>query len=228
MKSKLDSIPSLIVNLFESNFFVEGRNLSEVKEELSAKGYNFSRSVLNTALIRLVRTKKILTRVKDGGLWKYIQKKPFLVPNLDRKINCLEIKYSLHPQIALVSWKQFEDGYYKESIQNALVEVVDQVKIKTQYPKNANGREFDGDDLMNRVFGCDNQIPMVKFNSLETSLDKAEQRGIMNLFKGIVGIRDRKAHLNFIQNDPFKTVEYLSLASLLLRLLDENEYIFQN
>ena len=75
---------------------------------------------------------------------------------------------------------------------------------------------------MNRIFGCDNQEPIIKFNSLQTSLDKAEQRGIMNLFKGIVGIRDKKAHLNYIQNDPIKTTEYLSLASLLLRLLDEN------
>ena len=88
--------------------------------------------------------------------------------------------------------------------------------------KNANGRDLDGDDLMNQIFGCDNQSPKIKFNELKTSLDKAEQRGLMNLFKGIVGIRDKKAHLNFIQNDPLKTTEYLSLASLLTRLLDEN------
>ena len=76
---------------------------------------------------------------------------------------------------------------------------------------------------MNRVFGCDGEnIPMIRFNSLSNGLDKAEQRGIMNLFKGIVGVRDRKAHLNFIQNDPLKTIEYLSLSSLLMRLLDEN------
>lgn len=74
---------------------------------------------------------------------------------------------------------------------------------------------------MNRVFGCDNQTPIIKFNNLSNSLDKAEQRGIMNLFKGIVGLRDKKAHLNFIQNDPIKTIEYLALASLLIRLLDE-------
>ena len=44
----------------------------------------------------------------------------------------------------------------------------------------------------------------------------------MYLYKGIVGIRDKKAHLNFVQNDPIKTLEFLSFASLLLRLLDEN------
>ena len=96
------------------------------------------------------------------------------------------------------------------------------MKVKTRYPKNTNGKDLDGDDLMNHVFGCDNQRPKIKFNSLKTSLEKAEQRGLMNLFKGIVGVRDRKAHLNFIQHDPLKTIEYLSFASLLMRLLDEN------
>lgn len=43
----------------------------------------------------------------------------------------------------------------------------------------------------------------------------------MYLYKGIVGIRNRKAHLNFVQNDPVKALEYLSLASLLIRHLDE-------
>lgn len=134
-------------------------------------------------------------------------------------------KYELHPIIKTVAANHFQDGYYKEAIQNAFVEVINQVKIKTNNPKKdiGNGKfiEYDGDSLMHYVFGCDSREPIIKFNNLESSLDKAEQQGIMNLYKGIVGIRDKKAHLNFIQNDPIKSLEYLSLASLLLRLLDE-------
>ncbi len=134
-------------------------------------------------------------------------------------------KYELHPSVKQVSVDQFESGFYKEAIQNAFVEVIDQVKIQSGNPQKniGNGRTvaYDGDDLMNHVFGCDGKTPLIKFNNLKTSLDKAEQKGIMNLYKGIVGIRDKKAHLNYIQDDPQKTVEYLSLASLLLRLLDE-------
>ena len=82
---------------------------------------------------------------------------------------------------------------------------------------------MDGDDLMNKIFGCDGeQTPKIQFNALNDGLDRAEQRGLMYLFKGVVGVRDRKAHLNFVQNNPLKTIEYLSLASPLLRLLDEN------
>ena len=43
----------------------------------------------------------------------------------------------------------------------------------------------------------------------------------MFLFKGIVGIRNRKAHDTVSLNNPEKAIEYLALASLLLRLLDE-------
>lgn len=148
-----------------------------------------------------------------------------------RKENVMLInKYELHPKIKEVAYSQFQDGYYKEAIQNAFVEVINQVKIKAKNPtKEINGRaiELDGDDLMNRVFGCDGaNVPVIKFNSLNNSLERAEQRGLMNLYKGIVGIRDLKAHLNFVQNDPHKTIEYLSLASLLMRLLDENVFSY--
>lgn len=129
--------------------------------------------------------------------------------------------YNFHPLIIKVSYEQFEAGFYKEAIQNAFVEVINQVKDKSKHPK-VNDIELDGDRLMNKVFGCQGQVPIIGFNSLSDSLDKAEQTGFMNLFKGIVGLRDKKAHINFIQDDPLKTIEYLALASLLIRLLDDH------
>lgn len=219
-RSNKQSTSSLLKSLWEGDFFAEAHDLSEVQQEIATKGYHFSSSILSVALMRLVRSGEMLTRIKKDGKWRYIQKRPFSY--FGNKKNKPSIKYDFHPRIKQVAYRQFKDGYYKEAIQNALVEVVDQVKVKANYPKKTNGRELDGDDLMNHIFGCDNQQPIIRFNSLTTSLDKAEQRGIMNLFKGIVGIRDKKAHLNFIQNNPLKTIEYLSLASLLMRLLDEN------
>lgn len=217
-KKNNHSVSSVLKVLWEDYFFAEPRNVNEVKSEVASKGYHFPSSTLSVALMRLVRS-GLLSRNRVNGKWTYVQKFPPSLP-AEKKIS---VEYAIHPRIKEVAWKQFENGHYKEAIQNALVEVVDQVKVKTNYPKNAgNGRDLDGDDLMNKIFGCDNQTPVIKFNSLSTSLEKAEQRGIMNLFKGIVGIRDKKAHLNFIQKDPYKTIEYLGLASLLLRLLDEN------
>lgn len=217
------SLPNLLRIFWQEGFFEEERKLSDVDEHLKEKGFNFSLSSLGVSLIRAVQG-GLLIRKNRSGYWKYIQTRPF--PSRPAQRTELFDKYDFHPAIKKVAFKQFQDGYFKESIQNALVEVIDQVKVKTGKPKkyNNNGKsyELDGEDLMNYVFGCENQVPLIKFNELNSSLDRAEQRGVTNIFKGIVGIRDKKAHLNFIQNDPLKTIEYLSLASLLLRLLDEN------
>lgn len=224
MRNRNDtSIPELLKTLWEDGFFSDAKELSEISGGLSANGYHSLSSSLGVALIRAVRPGGFLNRIKTSGKWKYIQKYP--VTSASGKRIELFARYDFHPRIREVAFEQFQDGFFKEAIQNALVEVIDQVKIKTNHPKRtANGRniELDGDDLMNHVFGCDSQDPKIKFNSLQTGLDRAEQRGLMNLFKGIVGVRDRKAHLNFVQNDPLKTIEYLSLASLLMRLLDEH------
>lgn len=221
MKNKNSvSLPELLKTLWQEGFFSEARELSEISGGFAAKGYHFRSSSLGVALMRAVRSSDFLTRINVLGKWKYIQKHPITSPSGKRTE--LFVRYDFHPKIKEVAFQQFENNDFKGAIQNALVEVIDQVKVKTGHPKNGNRRELDGDDLMNHVFGCDNQKPKIKFNGLQTSLDKAEQRGLMNLFKGIVGVRDRKAHLNFIQRDPLKTIEYLSLASLLMRLLDEH------
>lgn len=134
--------------------------------------------------------------------------------------------YDFHQRIKKVSQKQFKVRHYKDAILNSFIEVITRVKEVANSPKNGRNRDMDGDDLMNHTFGCDNQTPMIKLNELTTDLDKAEQRGFMYLYKGICGIRDKKAHLNFVQNNPSITIEYLSLASLLMRLLDD-DYLSQ-
>ncbi|MBI2639512.1 MAG: TIGR02391 family protein [Candidatus Sungbacteria bacterium] len=206
--------------LWQEKFFASGKTLAEITSYLDGKGFHFQAGGLSMALKRAA----FLTRSGKRGALKYVQVAP--PTSAAGRRSALYDNYDLHPAIQKVSLSQFQDGYFKEAIQNALVEVIDQVKLKAKYPviKTSNGKkiELDGDDLMNHVFGSENQKPKIKFNALKTSLDKTEQRGFMYLFKGIVGIRDRKAHLNFVQNDPVKTLEFLSFASLLSRLLDEN------
>lgn len=212
-------LKELLKKLWESGFFQSPKTLKDISEALSAQGYHPRPSSLSTALGRLVVAKGYLGRAKRAGQLVYVQKYPSTsLPNTRTKAFA---EYSLHSRIKAVAIDQFEDGHFKEAIQNALVEVIDQVKQVAGFPQNSRGHELDGDDLMNHVFGCDGgKTPIIKLNALRTSLDRAEQRGIMHLFKGVVGIRDRKAHLNFVQNDPLKTIEYLSLASLLLRLIE--------
>jgi uncharacterized protein (TIGR02391 family) len=158
--------------------------------------------------------------ITDEG--KKVLESGFPIPRNDTIETFLK-KYNFHSRIKSVSEKLFANAHYKEAIQASLVEVIRRVKEVAGYPKNNAGQDLDGDKLMNRVFGCDGKNqPLIKLNELGDSLDRAEQRGFMNLFKGIVGVRDKKAHLNFIQHNPYMTMEYLNLASLLMRLLDED------
>jgi uncharacterized protein (TIGR02391 family) len=122
-------------------------------------------------------------------------------------------QYQFHPEIERVSGNLFRDGHYKQAALEAYIRVIDEVKRKS-------GIGDDGDSLMNRAFGCDKQIPVIQFNSLQSDAERDEQRGIMFLFKGVVGLRNSKAHSNTLFNDPSRAHEYLALASLLLRLLE--------
>lgn len=73
---------------------------------------------------------------------------------------------------------------------------------------------------MNQAFACDKKTPVIQFNSLQTDAERDEQKGLMFIFKGIVGLRNFKAHSNTLFDDPHRAYDYLALASLLLRLLE--------
>jgi uncharacterized protein (TIGR02391 family) len=126
--------------------------------------------------------------------------------------------YQLHPEIAKVSSKLLDDGHFAPAVEEALKRVINEVKA--HMVRKGEGIYDGGDSLMGHAFGIDSQVPPIKFNPLTIQEEKDEQRGIMYLFKGIVGIRNMKAHLNVILDSPERAVEYLGLASLLMRLLD--------
>lgn len=121
--------------------------------------------------------------------------------------------YRFHADIDRVSGELFRDGHYKQAALEAYIRVIEEVK-------NRSGLPLDGDGLMNQAFGCDGRVPVLKFNSLATEAERDEQKGFMFLFKGIVGLRNSKAHSNRLFSDPLRAHDYLSLASLLMRVLE--------
>jgi uncharacterized protein (TIGR02391 family) len=123
-------------------------------------------------------------------------------------------QFQFHSQIERVSRKLYNDGHYKQAALEAYIRVITAVKEKSGLDA------LDGDNLMNRAFGCDKQTPVIQFNSLRTEEEKDEQRGFMYLYKGVVGLRNSKAHSNRLIEDPKRAHEYLALASLLMRVLD--------
>lgn len=122
-------------------------------------------------------------------------------------------QYRFHPEIERVSGQLYRDGHYKQAALEAYIRVIEEVK-------NRSGLNENGDSLMNRAFGCEKQAPVIQFNSLQTDAERDEQKGIMFLFKGTVGLRNFKAHSNQLFDDPYRAHDYLALASLLMRLLE--------
>jgi uncharacterized protein (TIGR02391 family) len=123
--------------------------------------------------------------------------------------------YTFHAEIESVSGHLFRDGHYKQAAFEAYIRVIDEVKRRS-------GLNLDGDNLMNQAFGRDGgRVPVLKFNALSNDEERDEQRAFMFLFKGIVGLRNSKAHSNRLFNDPLRAHDYLSLASLLMRMLEQ-------
>jgi uncharacterized protein (TIGR02391 family) len=122
-------------------------------------------------------------------------------------------QYQFHPEIERVSGDLFRDGHYKQAALEAYIRVIEDVKQRSSLA-------LDGDNLMNQAFGCTNRSPVLRFNSLSTDAERDEQNGFMFVFKGIVGLRNSKAHSNRLFNDPMRAHEYLAMASVLMRLLE--------
>ena len=82
--------------------------------------------------------------------------------------------------------------------------------------KNKSGVNETGMTLMNKVFSSNN--PIIKLSD-----DKNEQEGFMYLFKGAMGaIRNREGHNN-VKYSTEETIELVSFASYLIRLLDSQK-----
>jgi uncharacterized protein (TIGR02391 family) len=122
--------------------------------------------------------------------------------------------YNFHSEIERVSGVLYSQGHYREAALNAYIRVIEEVKTSSGLMNE------DGDSLMNRAFGAQNQTPLLRFNSLQTEPERDEQKGLMFLYKGVVALRNSKAHSTRLFNDPRRGHEYLALASLLMRLLE--------
>ncbi len=129
-------------------------------------------------------------------------------------VNILFDSLKLHSRVANVSERLFKDGHYAQAILDAFKEV----NVAVQEISKIN--HLDGKKLMDEAFSLNN--PKINLTNLQGQTERDEQLGFMLLFGGAsIGIRNPKAHSNIKQDDPYKTLHYLSLASLLLKRLDE-------
>ncbi len=119
-----------------------------------------------------------------------------------------------HPIVKEAASKLFENGHYPECVFAAFRDLVAYVKTKS-------GRsDLDGVSLMGTVFSKDS--PILALNELRSTSDKDEQDGFKFLYMGATAaFRNPPAHEKIQLTDPKKALEYLTLASLLARRVDE-------
>ena len=125
----------------------------------------------------------------------------------------------IHPNIAVVSQKLFEDGHYANAAEDAFVEINDRVKKLFMKVNPTATKVPDGQAAMNTVFS--DNAPLVEFCDRSTETGSNIQRGYMQMLAGAMSaLRNPKAHANItITKDD--AMRHLMFASMLMYKIDE-------
>lgn len=122
---------------------------------------------------------------------------------------------NFHPQVADAARPFFGVG-------NRAAAVFEAFKAIELRVRGLLGSTQSGMSLMSSAF--DGDSPRLCLNDRDDVSDADEQRGFAMIFKGSMqGIRNPKAHTPFEELDERRALDYLGLASLLMRRLDDVE-----
>jgi len=213
------SAPELIKLLWEEGFFKTEKNFAAIQSAINDRGYNPKTVTLYSAIGRA----NFLKKNGSVGNLRFIQTHNFDDHHdANKSVKSIGIELlkerKIHPNIINVSGKLFADSHFSQAIFEAFKEVNNMVKRKSRITR------YDGKNLMAQAFTPGS--PKLRWSQILTDSEKDEQEGFMLLFMGaMVGIRNPKAHDHVIQKDEIKTLEYLALASLLAKKIDEAEIV---
>ncbi len=121
---------------------------------------------------------------------------------------------NIHPDIAAVSLKLFDDGHYSQATFEAF-------KLLDKKVQAVSGSLESGYKLMMNAFN--ETSPKIQLNDLLTTSDKDEQMGFRFVFAGSMSaIRNPRGHE--IRADPIDLcLDHLSFASVLLRTFESRK-----
>jgi uncharacterized protein (TIGR02391 family) len=132
-------------------------------------------------------------------------------------------RLNFHKIVRESSEKLFKDGHNAPAILEASKSLIRYVRNKSKL-QTKNDRTLMFDAFLPKKEGNTLNIikPALCLNALIDETDWNEQEGFAYIFNGVVaGIRNPKAHDTIVQKDPYKTLEYLALISLLAKRTDE-------
>jgi len=122
----------------------------------------------------------------------------------------------IHPDVLRFCREELLVNNYFHTVFEATKSVAEKIRQRT-------GLAADGSELVDTTFAFRNQIPHLALNSLQTDSEKSEQKGFMNLLKGLFGtFRNTTAHAPKITwpIDKQDALDILSLVSLVHRRID--------
>jgi uncharacterized protein (TIGR02391 family) len=127
------------------------------------------------------------------------------------------VKRQVHPDVLSFCKEELLVDNYFHAVFEATKSVAEKIRKKT-------GLTSDGSILADKAFKFKSNIPYLAINSLQTHSEQSEQKGFVNLIKGLFGtFRNTTAHApkitwRIIEQD---ALDILSLVSLIHRRLDE-------
>jgi uncharacterized protein (TIGR02391 family) len=122
----------------------------------------------------------------------------------------------LHPAIQAASANLFRDGHTGA----AIFEAFKAVEVRVRDLSRIRGRS--GKSLMAAAFRVED--PVLKINDGSTDSEQDEREGFQLIYMGAMqGIRNPKAHELNGPLEPDRAFDYLAVASLLMRRLDDAE-----
>jgi len=122
----------------------------------------------------------------------------------------------VHPDVLRFCREELVADNYFHAVFEATKSVAEKIRSRTGLTK-------DGGVLVDDAFSFQNQPPCLALNSLRTESEQSEQKGFMNLLKGLFGtFRNTIAHAPKISwpIDRRDALDILSLVSLIHRRLD--------
>jgi len=120
---------------------------------------------------------------------------------------------NLHPYIAQGCSQLFIDNHYTQAVEEA-------AKAVFQYIRDKTGLSGDGASLIEAAFSLNK--PVLAFSDLSDQNKKNEQLGFIEMLKGFAkGVRNPLAHTHGKQEEKQKAFEYLVMASLFCRRIDD-------
>lgn len=127
---------------------------------------------------------------------------------LDRKI---------HSDVLIFCKAELLVDNYFHAVFEATKSIAEKIRIKTNLTA-------DGSELVDHAFSYKGKIPYLALNSLTTESHESEQKGFMNLLKGVFGtFRNTTAHAPKItwEINEQDALDILSMISLIHRKLDK-------